>query len=137
MVGELCTGTDEAQIFEHPQLVRSVHGFQTTLAQLTGMCKGHCMCLLFLNFIICFLKKGICVVELLYVSFDAPIFEFSSGLDKVVVHGQWPQEDSLKPWQEWFDGFRSWVRLCIDLKDVGRRTQAIIVTESSNSAFVK
>ena len=114
-----------------------MHGFQMTFAQLAGMCKGRCICLPLLDFIVRFLEKGIHVAELLYVSLDTPIIELPSGLDKVVVHGQWPQEDSLKPRRKWFNRFGSQVGLCVDFEDVRRGAWAIVIAETSNGAFVQ
>ena len=86
-LSQLRSGTDQTQVFKGPKLIRGVHSFQTTLAQLAGMCKGHCTCLSFLVLVVSFHKEGISVIEPLYVSFDAPIIELPCGLDKVVVHG--------------------------------------------------
>ena len=91
-----------------------------TLAQLASMCKGRCTCFPLLDLIVSFHKEGIHVAEPLYVSLDTPVVELPHGLDKVMVHGGWPQENGLKPWQEQFDWFGGWVRLCIDLEDVRR-----------------
>ena len=112
-------------------------GFQMTFAQLAGMCKGHCMCLPLLDFIVGFLKEGVSVTEPLYVSFDTPILELSYSLDKVVIHGQWPQKNSFKPQWEWLDRLRGGVWLGIYFEDVGRRTWAIVIAETSNGTFIQ
>lgn len=114
-----------------------MHSFQMTFAQLAGMCKGCCICLPLLDFIVHFLEKGIHVAELLYVSLDTLIIELPSGLDKVVVHGRWPQEDSLEPRRKRFNRFGSQVGLCVDFEDVRRGAWAIVITETSNGAFIQ
>ena len=95
------------------------------------------MCLPFLDLVVSFHKEGISVIEPLYVSFDAPIIELPCGLDKVVVHGGQSQKNGFEPWQEWLDRLGGQIWLSIDFEDVGRRTWAVIVAETSDSVFVE
>ena len=95
------------------------------------------MCFPFLDSVVSLHKEGVSVAEPLYISFDAPIFKLPSSLDKVVVHGRWPQENSFKPWWEWFNELWCSKGLSVYLEDVGRRNWAIIIAEAHDSPFIE
>ena len=135
--GKLSAGMDRSQVLKCTELVRGMHGFQTTLAQLASMCKGCCMCFPFCNLVVHLYQKGIGVAEPLYVSLDPPVFKLSSHLCKVVVHGGWAQEDGLKPWRERLDWLGCGHGLGIYLEDMRGGSRAIVVTEPSNCSFVE
>ena len=137
LMSELGAGVNRSQIFECPKLVGDVGGFQTTLAQLASMCKGHCMCFPFHDLVVSFHKEGVSVAEPLYVSLDPPILKLPSSLCKVVVHRGWTQENGFKPRWEWLNWFSQSHRLGVNFEDVGRGPWTIVVSEPSDCPFVE
>ena len=137
LAGKLGAGTNRSQVFERTKLVGGVRGFQTTLAQLVSMCKGHCTCFPLRHLVVHFHKEGVGVVVPLYVSFDPPVLELSSGLHEVVVHGGWPQKNGLEPRQKWFNWLGGGHRLSVDFEDVRGGPWAVIVTEPGHIPLMK
>ena len=136
-MSELRPTTDGTQVFKCAKLVRTVGRFQTTLAQVLGKCKSVCTCLPF-----AFLPFGLlpgCVEfsEPKQVSVDTPVVELPCSFREGVERGRWPQEYTLQPDGERFDGLSRSARLSVDLDDVGGVSRAVVFGEAGHRALLQ